>query len=145
MTADTLREMSTDQEPKIRLLVFSIGDRKVAISLDYMVKILEKAELFKIPLAGREFKGIIYYNELAVPVLDWEFLTGKKLSGKNLLLLEHEQEMLALEIDERARVEEHPLMDLTGAEGFWVDMAPEKGLFALNVKKLFQSLKKNGV
>jgi len=137
--------MSVDPGPRTRLLVFSIGDRKVAIGLECMVKILERAELFRVPLAGREFKGIIYYNDLAVPVLDWEFLTGKKLSGKNLLILEQEHDLMAMEIDELARVEEHPVIDRTGAEGFWIDMDPKHGLYALNVEKLFQSLRKSGI
>ena len=129
---------------KSRWLVFSIGERKVAVGIDYMVKILEHSELFRVPLSGREFKGVIYHNDLAVPILDWEFLTGRKISCENILIIEQNDDLLGMEIGELAKVEEHPWNDLNGDEGFWIDMEPENGLYALNVAKLFQALRKGG-
>ena len=133
---------SAEKDLRSRWLVFSTGERNAAISIGYMVKILERAELFQVPLMGEEFKGIIYYNELAVPVLDWEYLTGKKIAGANILILEEGNELLGIEIDEPARVEEHRSPGRMGEQGYWAEMDPGMGLWALNVANVFRALRK---
>jgi chemotaxis signal transduction protein len=95
-----------------------------------------------VPLSGKEFKGVIYHNDQAVPILDWEFLTGRKISRENIVIIEYNGDLLGMEIGELAKVEEHPGKDLNGDEGFWIDMEPENGLYALNAAKLFQALRK---
>jgi chemotaxis signal transduction protein len=127
-----------------RWLVFAISDRKVAVSLEHMVIILKRAEIFPVPMAGKEFKGIFYYNDKAVPVLNWEFLTGKSGEPRDqgILILEQSDDLLGIEIDEVAKVEQHPFSGETGEPGFWIDLDPGRGLWALNVGNLFKALRK---
>ncbi len=125
-----------------RWLVFSLGDRRAAVPLEYMVRILERAEIFPLPVGGREFKGVIYYNDMAVPVLQWKFLLGREIAGANILIVEYGNDLLGMEIGELAKVEERK--DVMLSDGFWTDMDPGKGLYALNVDKVFQALRKGG-
>lgn len=127
-----------------RWLVFASHDRKVAISLGHMVKILKKAEIFPVPLSGKEFKGIFYYNDKAVPVLNWEVLIGNYRAPRDqgILILEQNDDLLGLVIDEVARVEEHEFSGATEEPGFWIDLKPDQGLWALNIRNLFKALRK---
>ena len=136
--------MNVEAGLRSRWLVFAISDRKVAISLEHMVIILKQAEIFSVPLTGKEFKGIFYYNDKAVPILNWEFLTGKSRAPQDqgILILEQNDDLLGIEIDEVARVEQHPFSGETDEPGFWIDLEPEQGLWALNVGNLFKALRK---
>jgi chemotaxis signal transduction protein len=129
---------------RARWLIFSSSDRRVAISLEHMVKIVKQVEIFKVPMAGKEFIGIFYYNDKAVPVLNWEFLIGKSRPPRDqgILILEKDDDLLGIEIDEVARVEERPFAGESGEPGFWIDLDPVQGLWALNVGNLFKALKK---
>jgi chemotaxis signal transduction protein len=125
-----------------RWLVFQISDRKIAVSLERMVKILKQAETFPAPLSGREFKGIFYYNDKAVPVLDWEFLTGRPYETKDpgILIIELGEDLLGVQVEESAKVEHHALTGGEDEAGFWIDLDPTRGLWGLNVSNLFKAL-----
>jgi len=142
MSGQTRADNKTEALGQSRWLVFRAGGKKAAIGLEYMVKVLERAELFTVPLSGKEFKGIIYYNDIAVPVLSWEFLNGRKISGKSILILEQNQDLLGVEVDEVSMVEEHRAPKKTSGAGFWVELSKESGLAGLEVERLFETLRK---
>jgi len=58
------------------------------------------------------------------------------------LILEYGNDLLGLEIGELAKVERH--RNPAPGDGFWNDLDPGEGLFALNVDKVFQALRKGG-
>jgi len=124
-----------------RWLVFGLGDRDGALAVDYLVKVLEVPEIFRVPFCGDRFKGVIYYLERAVPVLDWGFIGKGDISGKMVVLVEWSGELIGIEIERVKGVEEYALVEAGKEEGYWIELDGSKNIWALDIDRLFKGLR----
>ncbi len=126
-----------------RWLNFSVGGRASAVRLDCVVRVVDKIELFRVPLAPREFKGVIYFNERAVAVLNWEaFSVSAPLAGLTLIL-EQGKDWLAIEVAETGKVEEYHLGPESKAKGFWRELDSSRDIWGLDEFELFKAVRQD--
>jgi len=124
-----------------RWLVFSLGDIDGALGVDYLVKVLELPEVFSVPFCGGRFKGVIYYLERAVPILDWGFIGKGDISGRIVVLVEWSGELIGIEIERVKGVEEYALVDAGREDGYWIELDGSKNIWALDINRLFKGLR----
>ncbi len=124
-----------------RWLLFRLGEKQCALRLSGLVRVLDQAELFLAPKLPGEFKGVIYFNEQAVPVVNWEAFGIKPGSGRLLLIVEQGKDRVGLEVEETGKVGEYNLGPGVKEKGFWVELEPERGIWGLDQDKFFSALK----
>ena len=129
--------------PARRWLRFSLGEKKSALRLDCLVRVLDQIELFLLPFLPKEFKGVIYFNEQAVPIVNWEIFGIKSSSGGLVMILEQGKDWIGMEVKDTGKVEEYRPGPGAKENGFWIELDSEKGIWGLDEEKFFKTLRQD--
>jgi len=137
MTLEAQLQKSAKEEPSKRWLLVVVGSEELAVRFDYLLRIIDDAQIFSVPLSGDYFQGLIYYQEQAVPVINWKAISELKNQGNMFLILEEGKDLIALQVKEVGGI-------------FWAEPEKEQnslwyeldsGKRALRVENLFASLR----
>ena len=132
-------------QPGSRWLSIFIGEKKSAIRLSFLIRVLDQVELFKVPLLPREFKGVIYFNEQAIPIVNWEAFGIEIFLNPLVLVLEQGKDRIGIEVEGTGNVEEYSPGPDAKEDGFWIELDSDKGVWGLDEKRLFKTLRQSRV
>lgn len=143
MSEQILNEAVSSLGLNTRWLLVSLGERQSGVRLSALVRVLERAELFSVPLLPRVFKGIIYHNERAVPILNWKTFGIELFLNPLILILAQGKDWLGIEVEATGKVEEYGWRAGFKKDGFWIELDEDKGIWGIDEEKLFQSLRES--
>lgn len=96
-----------------RWLVWSFRGRIFAVELSRVFQVIERAEIFPVPLTSKNSSGVLYYQEEAIPVVNPEVLPGieggdegTKILPELILLVEWDGYKVGIPVDRVIRVVE---------------------------------------
>ena len=124
-------------QPVPRWLVVIAGDEQIALSFDYLLRIIDDAQVYSVPLCGDYFQGVIYYQEQAVPVLNWRAISKIQNQGRMFLILKEGADLVALQINEVKEILYAQSKELS--DELWCEFDSNRR--ALKVEKLFTKLR----
>jgi|GEM_PF-1394084 len=145
MSGQVADQILASRSSSVRWLQISLGEKRSAIRLSSLVRVLDRAELFSVPLLPKEFKGVIYFNERAVPILSWKEFKIEIFLNPLVLVLENGNDWVGIEVESTGKVEEYQMGSRLREDGFWVELDSEKGIWGIDEEKLFKSLRESPI
>jgi len=135
MSTNSAQALSAPQPGK--WLLVRIGDTRRAVDFNCLLRIVEKTEIYPVPLCGKEFLGVIYYEDKAVPVVNLKALFQMENQGEQCLILEEQGDLIAILVEEVEGILESEPRER--AEEFWLVL--EEELWGLDSHRLFRKLR----
>ena len=136
MTTSPVQSLSAPQLGA-KWLLLKTGSLRRAVDFSCLLKIVEKAEIFPVPLCGEEFLGVIYYEDKAVPVVNLSALFQLENQGDKFLILENHGDLIAIQAEEIEGILESEPKER--ADELWLVL--KEGLLGLDSAQLFRKLR----
>ncbi|GEM_PF-5016791 len=106
-------ESSLQRNSAAQWFIWEWKDHLFTIEISRVVKVIERAQVFSVPLTGARVLGLIYYQEEAVPVIHPDLLPGYKQEADKsqilpqlILLIEWDQNKIGIPVDRVIRIVE---------------------------------------
>ena len=138
-----------------RWMVWAFRGSTFAVELARVFQVVERVEIFPVPLTSKNCSGVIYYQEEAVPVVHPDVLPGAEQGGDKteilpelILLIEWDRYKVGIPVDRVIRVVEefeieNSSDDMSSLSGFPVEvlgMYEGKTLYRLSREELLSAL-----